>query len=106
MCNEPHLIDNNCNMCFSDSTESVSVDDSVISKFSVQTDTDQTDADECNTDNDGTCTDDQSLLSSEEALFSRFDSVLSRSSVSKSSRTSGIVAQKCNGLCAGCTFET
>ena len=51
------------------------------------------------------CTDDEPLSSSDESLFSGFDSVLSRSSVGKSSRTSSVVAQKCNGSCAGCKFE-
>ena len=48
------------------------------------------------------------MLSSDESLFSGFDSVLSRLSVGESSRKSSVLsvaAQKCNGSCAGCTFE-
>ena len=39
--------------------EFVSVDDTLNSKQSTKTNTDQTVADECNNDNDGSCTDDE-----------------------------------------------
>ena len=63
VCHEADLIDN-CNVCFSDSAESVSI---------------YTDVDKCSMDDDGTCTDDGPLLHSEKSLFSGFDIVLRRS---------------------------
>ena len=93
-------------MRFSDSTASVSVDDSFNSESSTKTNTDRTDSDECNIGDDGAYTNGDPLSSSEQSWFSGFDRVLSRLSVGKNNHASSIVAQNCNGSCAGCTFET